>query len=536
MYRKALQFAAISMTLFGSALQMRAQPASCTTLTGLKYSGIVIQTAEQVAAGQAAINFPGMPPLPANWQFPAHCLVRGSISPRTGGDGKHYEIRFELRLPSPWNGKFLFQGGGGLDGVVQPAIGLVNFGALPALSRNYAVVSTDAGHEGANNPAFGHEQQARLDFAYAAIGEVTRVAKAILLAYYGKAEDHSYFVGCSNGGREAMIAVERYPLEFDGAVAGDPGFDLAHAVIGEAWDTGTLMSIAPRGNGGQPILSEAFSQPDLDLVRDAVLNQCDALDGLKDGEINNFEACKFDPETLVCQPGQSSKCLQREQVDALKRVFRGARNSAGNQLYAGWPYDAGISDMGWRVWKLGTSTGPMPNAVNVMLGWPALKEYFVHPYLPNLDLAHIDFDKITAEVEETHAIDDPISTDLGTFAQREGRLIIFQGVSDPVFSADDIIDYYRQFSEANGGIEHAASVARLFLIPGMGHCQGGPATDQFDPLDSLEKWVEKGSAPKSITASGHAFPNRTRPLCPYPQYASYKGSGDPEKEESFVCK
>jgi hypothetical protein len=533
MYRKALQFTAISATFFIGALQMNAQPASCTNMVNFRYSGVVIQTAEQVAAGQVPIKFQGMPPLPPNWQFPAHCLVRGSIDSRTGGDGKHYETQFELRLPSPWNGKFLFQGGGGLDGVVQPAVGLVNFGALPALARNYAVVSTDSGHQGANNPAFGHEQQARLDFAYAAIGDVTRIAKAILSAYYGKAEDHSYFVGCSNGGREAMIAVQRYPLEFDGAVAGDPGFNLAHVVIGEAWDTETFASIAPRGEAGQPILSKAFSQADLDLIRDAVLNQCDALDGLKDGEINNVQACKFDPEILVCRHGQSSQCLQREQVDALKRVFQGARDTSGNQLYASWPYDAGISDGGWRVWKLGTSNMP---AVNATLGAGALKEYFVHPYHPDLDLAHIDFDKITAEVEETHAIDDPTSTDLGTFAQRGGRLIIFQGVSDPVFSANDIMDYYRRFSEASGGIEKAASIARLFLVPGMSHCAGGPSTDQFDPLDSLEQWVEKRNAPQSIIASGHAFPNRTRPLCPFPQYASYKGSGDPEKAENFVCK
>jgi Tannase and feruloyl esterase len=536
MYRHALHFAVILVTAFAAASQMNAQSASCTSLTSFKNPGVAIQSAEAIAAGPAKIELQGMPPLPANWKFPAHCLVRGSIHSRTGGDDQHYEVRFELRLPRPWNGKFLFQGGGGLDGVVQPAVGLVNFGALPALSRGYAVVSTDSGHQGATNLAFGHEQQARLDFAYAAIGDVTRVAKAILTAYYGKAEDHSYFVGCSNGGREAMIAAQRYPLEFDGAIAGDPGFDLAHAVIGEAWDTENFASIAPRGEGGQPILSEAFSPPDLDLVRGAVLNKCDALDGIKDGEINNVEACKFDPETLVCRPGQSSQCLRRDQVDVLKRVFQGARDSAGHQLYAGWPYDAGISDIGWRVWKLGTSTTPMPNAVNVILGGAALKEYFVHPYLPDLDLAHINFDKITAEVDETHAINDPISTDLGTFAHRGGRLIIFQGLSDPVFSANDIIDYYRRFSEADGGIKHAASVARLFLIPGMAHCQGGPATDQFDPLDSLEKWVEKGDAPESITASGHTFPGRTRPLCPYPRYASYKGSGDPEKAESFVCK
>jgi hypothetical protein len=171
----------------------------------------------------------------------------------------------------------------------------------------------------------------------------------------------------------------------------------------------------------------------------------------------------------------------------------------------------------------------------VTLGAASLKDYFVHPYIPDLDPMHIDFDKISGQVESTHQINDAVSTDLSTFAGRGGRLIIYEGGSDPVFSANDIINYYKQFAIDSGGIDNAQSKARLFLIPGMSHCQGGPATDQFDPLDSLEKWVEEGKAPASITASGRAFPNRTRPLCPYPEYASYKGSGDPENAASFVC-
>jgi feruloyl esterase len=333
-----------------------------------------------------------------------------------------------------------------------------------------------------------------------------------------------------------MIAAQRYPHEFDGVVAGDPGFDLSHAAIGEAWDNEMFSAIAPKNAQGNPILSRAFSASDLSLVSKAVLHKCDGLDGIEDGQINNLAACKFDPEELVCQMAKGPNCLTREQVDALKRSFNGAHSSSGEELYASWPYDAGISDMGWRTWKLGTSETGESNALNETLGANTLKDYFVHPFLPNFDPLHVDYSKISDEVEQTHMINDSTSTDLGTFAARGGRLIIYQGVSDPVFSANDIIHYYQRFVDDNGGIEQAGSIARLFLIPGMNHCGGGPSTDQFDPLTALEQWVEKGEAPRRIVATGRRFPNRTRPLCPFPHYASYNGSGDPEDASNFVCK
>ncbi len=525
----------VALAVVSLAFQARAQARPCSQLTQFSAPETAIASAEDVPAGNAAAGAQHVPPFLANLRLPAFCEVRGSIDARTGADGARYAIDFDLRLPQNWNGKFLFQGGGGLDGIVQPAIGLAGSGGPPALVRGYAVVSTDSGHQGPANTQFGHEQQARLDFAYASIGKVARVAKAILLAYYGRPERHSYFAGCSSGGREAMIAVQRYPLEFDGAIAGDPGFDLSHAAIGEAWDTETFLAIAPRGPDGRPILSEAFSQADLDLVSHAVLKQCDRLDGLADGEINNIEACKFDPAVLLCKQGDSQECLSQEKVTALKRVFDGAHDSAGRAIYASWPYDAGIAAPDWRGWKLGTSTNSTPNAVNATLGAGALKEYFVHPYVASLDPFDIDFDKIGGEVAETRAINDAVSTDLSTFAARGGRLIVYQGSSDPVFSANDIVGYYNRFIQASGGMEKAQSVARLFLVPGMTHCQGGPSTDRFDALGALERWVEKDDAPASITASGQAFPGRTRPLCPYPQYASYKGSGDPQQAASFTC-
>jgi Tannase and feruloyl esterase len=533
MQKRILRISILAVAVVLSLCGLKANATPCADLAKLILPDTVIESANLIPPGKPEAT-PPMPPLP--FGLPEHCKVIGSIHKRVGADKEDYAIRFELRMPANWNGKFLFQGGGGLDGSVNAAIGFAGFGTAPALARGYVVVSTDAGHQGMSNSIFGKEQEARLDYAYKAIGEVTRAAKEVLTHYYSRPASHSYFVGCSNGGRQGLMAAQRYPLEFDGVVAGDPGFHLSHAAIGEAWDTETFNSIAPQDSSGHPILSRSFSPEDMNLVSKAVLDKCDDLDGIKDGEINNISACKFDPEVLACSEGKTTGCLSRKQVDALKRSFNGAHTSAGEELYSSWPYDAGISSMAWRAWKLGTSETSESNASNVALGAPALRDYFVHPFVPTLDPAHVDYDKIAAEVEETHAINDPTSTDYGTFSARGGRIIIYEGTSDPVFSADDLIHYYDRFVVDSGGIEKAESVARLFLIPGMAHCGGGPATDQFDALTDLERWVEKGQAPERILATGRAFPNRTRPLCPYPQYASYIGTGNPEDAANFVCK
>jgi hypothetical protein len=217
----------------------------------------------------------------------------------------------------------------------------------------------------------------------------------------------------------------------------------------------------------------------------------------------------------VCRGDRTPQCLSRRQVDALKRSFSGAHDSTGQRLYSSWPYDAGIADKGGRGWKLGTSENSTSNAINTTLGAHALTDYFVHPYLPGLDPAHLDYDAISSQVDETRDINDATSTDLGTFAARGGRLLIYEGVSDPVFSADDLIDYYNCFVAENGGMEKAHSIARLFPVPGMSHCSGGPPTDEFDSLDALAQWVEHGRDSGSICATGRASPGRSRPLCHY---------------------
>ena len=494
------------------------QAKTCAALKDLARTDLVIDKAEAVSAGPVQV-----PMYRLEVPVPDHCLVRGRLDPRKGVDGRDYAIGFEVRLPAAWNGRFLFQGGGGLDGRVMPALGLSPGGA-PGLARGFAVVSTDAGHEG-DDASFAADQQARLDYAYAALGKVTAEAKGVVIRYYGKPAQYSYFAGCSNGGRQGMMAAQRYPDQFDGILAGDPGFRLSRAAIGEAWDTRQFLKVAPKGPDGKPVLAQAFSEEELKLVSDAVLKQCDALDGLADGMINDVKACHFDVKVLQCKSGQAQAkgCLSKEKIEALAAVQGGAHDSKGRKLYSGWYYDAGMADQGWRFWKL---------TLNASLGFDSLTRYFSTPQLHIDGPSGFDFDKLEEQTAQTGAVNDPVSTYLTSFTARGSRLMIYQGVSDPVFSAEDIVGWYDKLNEDNGDMHDSV---RLFLIPGMGHCMGGPATDRFDALSALQDWVEKHQAPDRITAQGQAFPGVTRPLCAYPKVARYQG-GDASSEASFSCR
>jgi feruloyl esterase len=473
--------------------------------------------------------------------MPAHCLVVGTLGERVGQDGQHYATRFELRLPSPWNGRFLFQGGGGMDGVLGQALGAIPFRgatAQPALNRGYAVVSTDSGHTGRNSSdaTFGLDQQARLDYAYAAIGTVTAQAKRLLDSYYGRQPAHSVFMGCSNGGRSALMAAQRFPTEFDGIIAGNPGVRLSRAAIAQAWDVRALAAAAPRAADGRPILAQALTQADQTLIANRVLAQCDALDGLRDGAIEAMSRCHFDPTVLQCKPGQVEQCLGQAKVTALRSVFGGARDSRGQALYSDWPWDAGIGSNGWRAWKLGSSTSGEADARNATLTPGSLGYYFMTPPRSDLKLDTVDFDAAAQATAQTGAINDAVSTQLSTFTAGGGKLIVIQGNSDPVFSANDLRRYWQQLSADNGGAARLGQWARMFVVPGMTHCGDGPGLDDIDPLAALESWQAHGDAPAHLLARGTAFPGRSRPLCPYPQEAHYTGQGDSEKAESFVCR
>jgi feruloyl esterase len=472
---------------------------------------------------------------------PPHCVVRGSASPRTGVDGKAYETRFELRLPTGWSGRFLYQGGGGNDGVVAPAVGR-NTGAFPAtgLQRGFAVVTTDAGHQGPT-AEFGLDPQARIDHAYAAHERTMTHALALVSRYYGRAPERKYFVGCSGGGRQGMMFAQRYPSYFDGIAICAPAMRVSSgATIAAAWDTQAFLAAAPVGADGQRVLSRAFSDADLALVARRIVAACDGDDGASDGMVQRPDACRFDPAVLQCAGAKDDTCLTPAQVGALARSFGGPRDSSGRALYFGQPWDPGIATPGWRQWELGSSQTSAPNAINATLMAGALAHEFFTPPDPSFAIAQFDFDRHPARMEAFSAVFDTYrDATLAEFRKRNGKLLIFHGTADPIFSALESIDYYQRLTRSNGGAEATASWARLFLVPGMNHCAGGPATDSFDGLGAITAWVEQGRAPARIDAAAPPnssyFPGRTRPLCPYPAAPRYSGRGSLEDGANFAC-
>jgi feruloyl esterase len=474
--------------------------------------------------------------------LPAHCLVRGAIDKRIGFGGKTFAIGFELRLPVQWERRFLFQGGGGMDGVVRPALGAASgANTNPALARGFAVVSTDAGHTGAPpapeaDPSFARDQQARIDNAYRSIDRVTQISKAIILQYYGEPWRYAYFDGCSNGGRQGLVAAQRFPTYFDGIVSGAPAFRVTYAAIGSAWETMAFLEIAPKDDSGRPILSRAFSDADLRLVAGGVLKACDARDGIADGLVMNTRSCSFDPATLECTGVREATCLSTEQVTTLRRVMGGPRNSRGEAIYSDWPWDPGMAAPGWRMLKLGTSQTAQPNSADVTLMLSGLKGYFAYPYDETLDPLKFNFDKDTLRVADTAALQDPTSTHLNTFAEHGGKLLLYHGMADPFFSALDTQRYYERLAKDNGGMAKVMSFARYFEVPGMNHCGGGPALDNFDALGAMTRWVEQRQAPDAMLATGAQFPNVSRPLCAWPKHAEYDGKGPGNAAASFVCK
>ena len=502
----------------------------CEALTKLTSATLIVSSAQPVAAG-TRLN--GNGPV-----LPAHCLVRGEVNKHTAADGKEYGDMFELRLPTDWNGRLLFQGGGGLDGSVQPAIGFGSTFERPALSRGYAVVSTDGGHEADPKAPqtmgeFGHDPAALADYQYRSTQLVTDAAKTILQQHYGEKPKHSYFRGCSNGGREGLIAVQRYPQYFDGVIAGAPAFHLTRAMVAEAWNTMQFAAIAPKNAQGQPDLPKALSEKDLQLVANAVLAQCDALDGVKDDLISNPEACHFNPTALQCPGEKTDTCLSAAQVTALQNVMNGPVDSHGKSLYSSWPYDSGISGAGWRAWILGNDTMP---SINTLIFPPAINDMALAGEKPPIDIFHFNFDTDSARINKAAAATlNAASTDLSGFRKRGGKLLLYTGMSDPVFSANDLISYYKEITRANGGEKETFSFARLFLLPGVNHCGGGPGLDSFDSLTAIEQWVEDGEPPQHMIAKGSAFPGRTRPMCPYPLHPIYNGWGNAENAASFSC-
>jgi pimeloyl-ACP methyl ester carboxylesterase len=536
----ALGIAAASGVLGHAAQQSITASKPCAGLVAMQIENTTLTEAVDVPAGQPIPMGGGFGPPVMLRSLPAHCLVHGEVNRHRGADGKEYGDKFEIRMPVDWSGRLLFQGGGGLDGILNPALGLSsntpNSASKSALNLGYAVVSTDGGHQDSSQTradgSFGSDPGARDDYDFLSTKRVTDVARKVIAQFYGQSVQHSYFRGCSNGGREGLIAVERYPEYFDGVIAGSPAFNLTHAAIAEAWNTVQLASIAPKGPNGMPDLSHALSNDDMKLLADRVVQQCDSLDGLKDGMIFNPEACHFDPRVLQCSGEKDASCLTAAQVETIKKVFGGPHDSHGKAIYSNWPYDAGDGAPGWRVWMMGM--GPM-HALNETIFPSFFNGLALAGAQPPIDIFKFNFDTDPARIEKASSEINATSVDWSGLRKRGGKVLLYVGMSDPVFSPFDLIRYYKQIEEHNGGEAKTQEFARLFLVPGMNHCGGGPALDDFDTLTTMQKWVEDGTAPQSIISSGQAFPGRTRPLCAYPLTAIYDGKGNPEDATSFSC-
>ena len=517
MKKHSLLVMALAAAAFsGTAWCAAPSAASCAALAKFAVPGhtIKIDKAQEVPAGPAAAR-PGAPPGPPV-NLPAHCRVDGMIDARTGRHGRPYGIGFALALPANWNGRFFFQGGGGLNGVVNPPYGSQASGDTTALGAGFAVVSNDSGHKSSGfDSTFMEDQEALLNFLYQANATVTVIAKQMVEKYYGKAPHHSYWVGCSTGGREAMIMSQRFPNYFDGIVAGAPAMRTNFSNLGLRWGASALNSIAPKDAQGKPQTRLALSDSDRRLVVDGLLAACDALDGTKDGLVFAPKACKFDPQVLACSGAKTDSCLTADQVAAVRKVIAGPTTAKGLQVYPGYFYDTGII---------------------TQRGLPGILVGPVIPEGPSSGTS-IDVEAEAARASDGRAMAGDTNgwTNLSTFNGHGGKLIFFHGVSDPWFSAQETVNYYERL-QADNGPAPTESWSRLFLVPGMGHCNGGERTlDSFDMVSAIVNWVEKGQAPDQVIAKGASAPGETRPLCPYPAHAQYSGSGDPKAAASYRC-
>lgn len=525
--------------------------ANCTTLaSSFAFANTTIASAEDVPTGTLTVG--GQP-------VAAHCLVKGFMEKRTGSDGNTYQIGFEMRLPKAWSGRYFYQGNGGLDGSVLTATWGSGGGVLThALQQGFAVISSDAGHTGAQIPVFGFEPQARLNYGYQAAQKLTPMAKALVKAAYGRAPDRSYFGGCSNGGRHTLVATTRLADEYDGFLAGAPGYNLPKAAVSQIWGAQQYAKLATAGATitaqGQtiPDLATGLTPTERNLVASSILAKCDALDGAVDGIVGDTAACqaKFNVATDVptCSGARDGMCLTTAQKQVLADIHTGAKTSTGTAIYNTFPFDAGISGAGWGQWEFVNSLALDPLAAGTVFGTPPA--YIANPLTASIDALTAGITATNATYTESGMtfMTPPNPSDLSKLKNRGAKVMVYHGVSDAVFSFDDSATWYHNLAKANGG--NASDFARLFPVPGMNHCSGGPATDQFDMLSALVNWVEKGQAPDSVLASARGAGNaggvntelpanwsatRTRPLCAYPKVARYKGTGDVESASSFSC-
>ncbi|MBZ5602995.1 MAG: tannase/feruloyl esterase family alpha/beta hydrolase [Acidobacteriia bacterium] len=489
--------------------------ADCGALAGLKLKDTTL-TASDVAAGAFAPG-PGMGAASLYKDMPAFCRVQGVIKP--SGDSN---IEFEVWLPeSGWNGKYQGVGNGGFAGSIQYAL------LAAGVRSGYATASTDTGHKGGATDgdwAMNHYEKI-VDFGYRAIHEMTDASKAIVKAYYGGAAKRSYFAGCSNGGRQALLEAQRYPADYDGIVAGAPANYLTHHLTGFVWNMQALDA-APIPAGK------------MKAIEAAAVEACDASDGVKDGVIDDPTRCHFDPAVLACKGAESDACLTEAQIGALKKIYAGPKNSKGEEIFPGFEPGGETGFGGWPGWITGMGTG---KSIQFLFAKGFFSDMMYSD--ANWDFRKFDFDRDTKYVDDKGSRNfNATDPNLKVFKDRGGKLILFHGWSDAAIPPVNTIHYYTSVEKKMG--KQSASFVELYMVPGMQHCGGGPGPNDFggiapnalDPehsmTKSLERWVEEGVAPQKVIAKNGA---RTRPLCPYPQVAKYKGSGSTDDASNFVC-
>jgi feruloyl esterase len=450
--------------------------------------------------------------------LPPHCHVAGSFEHRTGINGVDYAIGFAINLPENWNGRFLFQGGGGLNGAVREPVGAQAAGSESALARGFAIVSTDSGHTGSGfDASFMNDQQALLNFQFQGNAKTTEIARPIVEAYYGAAPHHSYFVGCSTGGREGMIMAQRFPQLFDGIVSGAPAMRTTVSNLALRWISNQYAQV-DGVNARDP-----FTESEETLIMGALMSTCDALDGQEDGLIFNRTSCDFDPRDLACSASSGAtagqECLADEKAEALARAMGGPVNAGGKSVYVSFPWDSGIDD-----------TGGLPGLL-IAGGSPPVGQSGA-----DIDALDVDAEFLDAIASNEALGSTAMIYNVSTFIDRGGKHIFYHGEADPWFSANDTVRHFEELGEVNEAVAPVEEYARLYLVPGMGHCGGGEQTlDTADLLTPIVEWVENGDAPDSVTATGASMPGQSRPLCPWPSYAHYSG-GDAADAANYECR
>ena len=494
-----------------------AQALDCESLAALQLPDIRIELAspssgeeapsEDLPKGVASVSPKAVVP---------HCKVEGVVGS---------EIRFEVLLPDEWNGKFLMGGGGGF-------VGSLGYQGRFSVNRGYATAATDTGHQGHGiraEWAMGRPER-RVNYGYLGVHRTTEAAKAIVRAYYGRDAAYSYFYGCSNGGRQAMMSAQRFPQDFDGIVAGAPAHDFSGVLAAFAYN---MQRIFPDPeNLSEPVITAQNRQ----LLESEILRRCDDLDGVKDGFLNDPRACGFKLTDLPVCPDSApaDHCLTIRQREAIAAVYNGPRNSSGS-IYPGLPFGGESAAAAWQGWI----TGPSPRMMrdfeepSSQFGFATQGFKYLVFQDPEFDYSTYDFDDYERDAAHLDGFLNATSADLNGLKKSGGKLLLWHGWSDAALTAYASINYFEEAETRDASVR---DYFRFYLMPGVFHCAGGPGPDRVDWLDALEQWVEQGNAPSDLVATkvedGRVA--KTRPLCVYPERAEYRG-GDPNQAASYEC-